>query len=101
MNCINNPTKTAGFFAIGMNPVMALAAQSGEMVIAAQPLAASARLVVDVLALFIFATLTAWVEGKIRFLCLGILFVFTLALGGCIPQPSAALEALRSFQGSF
>ena len=92
MNCINNPTKAAGLFAIGMNPVVALAAQGGEMVIAAQPLTASTRLVMDVVALFVFATLTAWVKGKIRLLCLAILLVFTLALGGCIPQPSAALE---------
>lgn len=101
MNYINNPTKPSCFLAVLMNPIMAPTAEGGEVIIAAQPLAASSSFVMNVLALFIFATLTSWVEGKIRILCLGILLVFTLALGGCIPQPSAALEALRSFQGSF
>ena len=101
MNCINNPTKAAGFFAIGMNPVMALAAQSGEMVIAAQPRTHSPSLVVDVLAFGLLAPLANWMESQVGLLNLCILLVFTLALGGCIPQPSAALEALRSFQGSF
>ena len=101
MNYINNPTKTAGFFSVGMAPIVALATERGKVFVAAQPLTTSSSLVMNVLALFIFATLASWVEGKIRFLCLGILLVFTLALGGCIPQPSAALEALRSFQGSF
>ena len=97
MNYINNPTKTAGFFTILVDPIMAPTAKGGEMIVAAQPLANPSSFVMNVLALFIFATLASWVEGKIRLFCLGILLIFTLALGGCIPQPSAALEALRSF----
>ena len=80
---------------------MALKTKGGEIFIAAQPLAAPSSLVMNVVALFVFAALASWVEGKIRLLCLAILLVFTLALGGCIPQPSAALEALRSLQWSF
>jgi len=101
MSYINNPTKPSCFLTILVNPIMASTAKGGEMIIAAQPLANPSSLVMNVLALFIFATLASWVEGKIRLFCLCILLVFTLALGGCIPQPSAALEALRSFQGSF
>jgi hypothetical protein len=97
MNYINNPTKPSCFFTILMNPIMAPTAKGSEMIIAAQPLANPSSFVMNVLALFVFATLTSWVEGKIRLLCLCILLVFTLALGGCIPQPSAAFEALRSF----
>jgi len=101
MNYINNPSKTAGFFSISMAPIVALATERSKVFVATQPLATSSSLVMNILALFIFATFANWVEGNIRLLCLGILIVFTLALGGCIPQPSAALEALRSFQGSF
>ena len=84
-----------------MDFVMTLATGGSKELVAAQPLSYAPRLVMDVLTLFVFATLTAWVEGKIRLLCFCILLVFTLAFAGCIPQPSAALEALRSFQGSF
>ena len=98
---INDPTQASGFFSIGVAPIMALATKGGEKLVAAEPLSYAPRLVVDILALFIFATLTAWVEGKIRLLCFCILVVFTLAFAGCIPQPSSALESLRSFKGSF
>lgn len=98
---IDDPTQASGFFSVGMAPIMALATKGGKELIAAEPLAYAPRLVMDVLTLFVFATLTAWVEGKIRLLCFAILLVFTLAFAGCIPQPSAALEALRSFQWSF
>ena len=98
---IQNPPLFPSKIRISMDFIMAQTAQGGKELIATQPLAHAPRLVMDVLTLFIFATLTVWVEGKIRLLCFAILLVFTLALGGCIPQPSAALEALRSFQWSF
>jgi hypothetical protein len=98
---VNDPALFTGGNGIGMNFLMAMKTQCGKELIAAEPLAYAPRLVVDMVALFIFATLTAWVEGKIRFLCFAILLVFTLAFAGCIPQPSAALESLRSFKGSF
>ena len=101
MNCINNPAQSPCFLAIGMNPVMAFATEGREVFVSAEPLARASSFVVYVLALFIFATLALWMEGKIRLLCLAILTVFALALGGCIPQPSSALETLRSFKGSF
>jgi hypothetical protein len=92
MNCINDPAKAASFFAVGMNPVMAFAAEGGKVFVATEPLSRATSLVMNILAVFIFATLTLWVEGKIRLLCLAILAVFTLALGGCMPQPSAAFQ---------
>ena len=98
---INDPTQSSGLFSVGMAPIMALATEGSKELIAAEPLSCAPRLVMDILTLFIFATLTAWVEGKIRLLCFAILLVFTLAFAGCIPQPSAALESLRSFKGSF
>ena len=98
---INDPAQSSGLFSIGMAPIMALATEGSKELIAAEPLSYAPRLVMDILTLFIFATLTAWVEGKIRLLCFAILLVFTLAFAGCIPQPSAALESLRSFKGSF
>lgn len=98
---VNDPALLAGESGIGMHFLMALKTQGGKELIAAEPLAYAPRLVMDMVALFVFATLTAWVEGKIRLLCFCILLVFTLAFAGCIPQPSAALESLRSFKGSF
>ena len=98
---IDDPTQASGFFSVGMNPIMALATKSGKEFVAVQPLAHATSLVMNIVAIFVFATLTAWVEGKIRLLCFAIFLVFTLAFAGCIPQPSAALESMRSFKGSF
>ena len=95
------PSTSSSFFCIFMNFVMTQSTERGKQAVFAKIASNPARLVMDILTLFIFATLTVWVEGKIRLLCFAILLVFTLALGGCIPQPSAALEALRSFQWSF
>lgn len=92
MSYINNPSETAGLFSVGVAPIMALATKRGEVFVAAQPLPASTSFVMYVAALFVFATLTVWMEGKIRLLCLGILLVFALALGGCIPQPASAFQ---------
>jgi len=98
---VNDPAQASSLFTVGVAPIMALATKGGKEFIAAEPLAYAPRLVMDVLTLFVFATLTAWVEGKIRLLCFAIFLVFTLAFAGCIPQPSAALEALQSFKGGF
>jgi hypothetical protein len=98
---VNDPALFASENGIGVNFLMAMKTQCGKELIAAEPLSYAPRLVMDMVALFVFATLTVWVDGKIRLLCFCILLVFALALGGCIPQPSAALEALRSFQWSF
>ena len=98
---INDPAQSSGFFSIGVAKIVTLSTEGSKELIAAEPLSYAPRLVMDVLTLFIFATLTAWVEGKIRLLCFAILLVFTLAFAGCIPQPSAAFESLRSFKGSF
>lgn len=95
MKCINDPSLFSGFFGIAVNRVMTLPAKRGKQSIVAEIATIAPRLVVDVMALRFLTTLTCWMENKICFLFLGILIVFILALGGCIPQPSATLE--RSF----
>ena len=92
MKCINNPTLLAGRYPISVNFVMAQTADSSKKLVATKPLTNPPRLMVDVLALGFLAPLTYRVERDIGLLNLGILVVFTLALGGCIPQPSAALH---------
>jgi hypothetical protein len=84
-----------------MHFFMAPKTKSRKVLIKAQPLANSPRLMVDMIAFGFLAPLAYRVESHVGILNLCILLVFTLALGGCIPQPSAALEALRSFQWSF
>jgi hypothetical protein len=92
MKCINNPTLLAGRHPINVNFVMAGTADSSKKLVAAKPLTNSPRLMVDVLAFGFLAPLAYRVESEIGFLNLAILLVFTLALGGCIPQPSAAFH---------
>ena len=101
MKCINNPSLLAGQHPISVNFVMARTASSSKKLVTAKPLPNSPSLVMNVLALGFLAPLANRVESQIGLLNLCILLVFTLALGGCIPQPSAALEALRSFQWGF
>ena len=101
MKCINNPALLTGQHPISVNFIMASSTSRRKKLVTAKPLPNPARFMMDVLALGLLAPLANWVEGQIGLLNLCILLVFTLALGGCIPQPSAALEALRSFQWSF
>lgn len=101
MNCINNPALLSRFAAIGMAPIVAGATKCSKKTVVAKITSITPRLVVNVLA-FVFSALLAYgVEDKIRFLCFCILPVFALALGGCMPQPAAAFEAIRSFEWSF
>jgi len=97
MNCINKPAQSSGLFAILMNPAMASRTKSRKKIVAVKQRPVALGFVVNFGGLFFLATLAHRVEGQIGFANLCILLVFTLALGGCIPQPSAALEALRSF----
>jgi hypothetical protein len=101
MKCINNPTLLAGQHPISVNFIMATPTNSGKKLVTAKPLPDSPRFMMDVLAFGFLAPLANGVESHVGLLNLCILLVFTLALGGCIPQPSAALEALRSFQWGF
>ena len=101
MKCINNPALLAGQHPISVNFIMAGSTSRRKKLVTAKPLPNSSSFVVDILALGFLAPLTKRVESKIGLLNLCILLLFTLALGGCIPQHSAALEALRSFQWSF
>ena len=101
MKCINNPTLLAGQNAVLVDGIMASPTNSGTIFVAAKPRTNSPRFVVDVSALGFLAPLAHRVESQIGLFNLCVLLVFTLALGGCIPQPSAALEALRSFQWGF
>lgn len=101
MKCINNPALLAGGCGISVASIVTRATQRGKKLVTAKPLARTSRFMMDILTFGFLAPLAYWVESQIGFLNLCILLVFTLALGGCIPQPSAALEALRSFQWSF
>jgi hypothetical protein len=92
MKCINNPTLLAGRHPISVDFVMARTADSSKKLVAAKPFTNSPRLMVDVLAFGFLAPFAYRVESEIGFLNLAILIVFTLALGGCIPQPSAAFH---------
>jgi hypothetical protein len=92
MKCINNPALLAGFPPISVTPIMALATKRGKQTVVTKKFAISPRLVVNILAFTFSALLTYGMEDKIRLLGLCILLVFTLSLGGCIPQPSAALQ---------
>lgn len=98
---INDPAQTASFLSISMNPVMAWAAKGSEVFVTTQPLPRAARLMMEVSSLLVLATFALWMEGKIRLLGLAVFIVFTLSFAGCIPQPTAALEALQSFQWKF
>ena len=101
MNCINNPPLLAGRNAIFVDGIMAGPTHRSKVFVATQPRSHSPSLMVDILALGFLAPLAYWVENHVGLFNFCVLLVFTLALGGCIPQPSAALEALRSFQWSF
>jgi hypothetical protein len=101
MKCINNPALLTGQHPISVNFIMAGSTGRSKKLVTAKPLPNSSSFVVDVLAFGFLAPLTNRVESHVGLLNLCILLVFTLALGGCVPQPSAALEALRSFQWSF
>jgi hypothetical protein len=92
---VDNPTSFAGLLAVGVEPIVTLAAKSREVFVTAQPLTNPARLVVEIGCFFTLAAFTLWVEGKVRLFLLCILIVFTLAFFRCSPQPIAAL------QGSF
>ena len=97
MKCINNPTLLAGGYGISMARIVTRATQRSKKFVAAKPLTNSPRLMVDVLAFGFLAPLAYRVESEIGILNLCILLVFTLALGGCIPQPSAAFHWSSAF----
>ena len=92
MKCINNPALLSGGNPVPMDGVMATPTHSSKVFVAAQPLTHSSSFMVNVLALGFLAFFAYRVESHVGFLNLCVLFVFTLALGGCIPQPSAAFE---------
>ena len=98
---INDPALLAGQGSISVAKIMARATQRSKKLIATQPLSHASCFVVDVLAFGLLASFAHLVESQVGLFNLCILLVFTLALGGCAPQPSAALESLRSFQWSF
>ena len=97
MKCINNPALLTGGNSVFMDGIMASPTHRRKELVTAKPLTNSSRLMVDILAFGFLAPLANRVESHIGLLNLCILLVFTLAFGGCIPQPSAALETLRSF----
>lgn len=91
----------SGFAAIGMNFVMAKSTKRGKQAVVTKVAPHPTRLMMNILTLRLLTFLADGVQCQVGFLHLCILLVFTLALGGCIPQPSAAFEAIRSFEWSF
>ena len=75
-----------------MDIVMARTTKRSKVLVKTQPLANPSGLVVDVCRLGLLASLAYRVEGEVGIANLCILLVFTLALGGCIPQPAFTLE---------
>jgi hypothetical protein len=92
MKCINNPSLLAGQNSVLMDIVMARTTKRSKVLVKTQPLANSSGLVVDVCGLGLLASLAYRVESEVGIANLCILAVFTLALGGCIPQPAFTLE---------
>ncbi len=92
MNCINNPTLLAGFPPVSVAPIMAQSAKRGKKTVVTKVAPNPARFMVDVLTLRLLAFLTYGMQCQVGFFYLCILVVFTLAFGGCAPQPSAAFK---------
>ena len=97
MSCINSPALSSSFPAIFMYPVVTPMAKSGKKIVSVEQRPMTLGLMMHLSGFIFLATLANRVEGQIGFANICILLVFTLALGGCIPQPSAAFEAIRSF----
>jgi hypothetical protein len=94
MKCINNPSLLSGFSPILMAPIMATPTKRSKQAVVAKVATNPACLVMDVLTLRFLAFLAYGMQCQVGFLYLCILIVFTLAFGGCAPQPSAALKWL-------
>jgi hypothetical protein len=92
MKCINNPSLLAGQNSVLMDIVMARTTKRSKVLVKTQPLANPSGLVVDVCGLGLLASLAYRVESEVGIANLCILLVFTLALGGCIPQPAFTLQ---------
>ena len=92
MNCINDPTLLAGFPPVSVAPIMAQSAKRGKKTVVTKVTPRPARFMVDVLTLRLLAFLTYGMQCQVGFFYLCILVVFTLAFGGCAPQPSAAFK---------
>ena len=101
MNCINDPALLAGFAAIGMKKIVAGPTERGKKAVVAKVAPNPARLMMDVLTLRLLAFLAYGMQCQVGFFYLCILLVFTLALGGCIPQPSAAFKWMVPAQWGF
>jgi hypothetical protein len=92
MKCINNPSLFSGLSSILMAPIMATPTKRGKQTVITKVATNPARLMMDVLTLRLLAFLTYGMQCQVGFFYLCILIVFTLAFGGCAPQPSAAFK---------
>lgn len=88
MKCINNPSLLAGFSGISVARIVTRTTKRSKVLVKTKPLANPSGLVVDVCRLGLLASLAYRVEGQVGIANLCILFVLTLALSGCIPQPA-------------
>ena len=89
---VHNPTCPPSFFWVLVAKIVTRTTNSGKKLMATKPLANPSGFVVDVCGLGLLASLAYRVESEVGIANLCILLVFTLALGGCIPQPAFTLE---------
>jgi len=97
MKCINNPSLLTGRNSVFMDFTMTGSTKRGKVLIKAKPLANPSGLVVDVCRLGLLASLAYRVESEVGIANLCILFVFTLAFAGCVPQPAFTFKWGSSF----
>ena len=88
MKCINNPSLLTSHNPVLMDGIVAGPTKRSKVFIKAKPLANPSGLVVDVCRLGLLASLAYRVESEVGIANLCILFVFTLAFAGCVPQPA-------------
>jgi len=86
------PSTSSSFFCIFMNFVMTQSTKRGKKTVVTKIATNPARLMMDILTLRLLTFLAYGMQCQVGFFYLCILIVFTLAFGGCAPQPSAALK---------
>ena len=97
MKCINNPSLLTGRNSVFMDFTMTKSAKRSKVFIKAKPLPNPSGLVVDVCRLGLLASLAYRVDSEVGIANLCILFVFTLAFAGCVPQPAFTFKWGSSF----
>ena len=94
---IHNPTCPPRFFRVLMAKIVTGSTKRSKVLVKAKPLANPSGLVVDVCRLGLLASLAYRVDSEVGIANLCILFVFTLAFAGCVPQPAFTFKWGSSF----